>query len=354
FKRDRLRSRTRHGVDPLDRRALREEAAVGCRLVRQAMKVAIIGASGFVGTAVVEHLRRRGVDAVALVGSTGNSWQHLRRGMSPRVLNVLDRAAVERHLADCSHVVNCLRGADDVMLKGLENLLATAAKNRCQRFVHLSSVAVYGDSPSPAAADESAPTAPSKGSYGWVKLQQDDMVQRAAKNGLPGVILCPPNIFGPASYFLVQLLDALIKKEFVLIDDQDSICATVDVANLAEACSLALESGVVDGRRLFVTDDELVTWPRLVARLTRAAQLDADVPTCSAEALKRMQPKASAERSSLWRSAKHLVSSDVRQALRKDANIARLDSGLRSLVAKLGSSVEDRIRLSVEGPLQVR
>jgi hypothetical protein len=50
------------------------------------------------------------------------------------------------------------------------------------------------------------------------------------------------------------------------------------------------------------------------------------------------------------RSLKHLVSSDVRQALRKDPLLARVDATLRKSVTMLGSAVEDRLRASVGGP----
>jgi nucleoside-diphosphate-sugar epimerase len=317
-------------------------------------RVAVIGASGFVGTAVVEYLQARGVEVLPFVGSTGNSWQLLRRGLKPQVLDVLDAAAVERHLVDCPHVVNCMRGADEVMIKGLANLIGAAQENGVRRFVHLSSVAVYGDFPSAAAVDESGPTTTQRGTYGWTKLQQDQMIERAAKRGLPSVILCPPNIFGPSSAFLIQLLDALIRGEFLLVADEPQVCATVDVRNLAHACFVALDAKTNEGQRYFITDDERVSWPHLVERLTRAAQLDVTVPACSTVELKRMVQRSSpTQTTSLWRSVKHLVSSDVRQALRKDPNIARFDTGLRRLVGKLGSSVEDRLRLAIEGPAPI-
>src|SRR5262249_28064258 len=161
----------------------------------------------------------------------------------------------------------------------------------------LSSVAVYGDFPSPDASDETTPTGTQRGTYGWIKLRQDNMIQKAATRGLASVILCPPNIFGPGSYFLVQLLDCLIKGEFLLIRDEDCVCCTVDVGNLAHACLVALESQTSDGRRYFVTDDEVVTWPRLLKRLSSAGGLETEVPTCSRAELTSLLPRFDADKS---------------------------------------------------------
>src|SRR3954469_20234652 len=168
------------------------------------MKVAIVGASGFAGYAVYEYLVANGMDVLPLVGSTGNSWRLLSRGITPQVVNVLDSRKLAHALRGCSHIVNCLRGEQDVMLRGTRNLVNEALRLRVTRFVHLSSVAVYGDPPTPDAALESAQPSVEKGTYGWIKLRQDEIVKKGADRGLSSIVLCPPNIVGPGSYFLLD------------------------------------------------------------------------------------------------------------------------------------------------------
>ena len=53
------------------------------------------------------------------------------------------------------------------------------------------------------------------------------------------------------------------------------------------------------------------------------------------------------------RTFKHFVSSDVRQALRKDPLLRQVDVALRRGVARLGKTAENSLRLSVEGPVKV-
>lgn len=316
------------------------------------MKVAVAGASGFAGFAVVEYLLSKGIDAVPLVGSTGNSWRLLSRGLSPRLTNVLDREGLRRALADCTHVVNCLRGDDNVMLDGTQNLMEEALRAGAKRFVHLSSVAVYGDPPAPAASVESAPAAAAKGTYGWLKLHQDQMVQKMAGRGLSSIILCPPNIIGPGSYFLLDILGSLLRGELVLAEGGTCVCNTIDVRNLAHACFLALGKGTSNGERYFVTDDEDVTWADVVDAVRAAGQIATRPAECSLEQLRRMSSEPPAPNPRLWAAIKHLVSGDVRSALRKDPLLAKLDGAVRALVARLGSGVEDHLRLAIEGPLK--
>lgn len=314
------------------------------------MSVAVVGASGFLGSAVVEYLHRQGVEVVPLAGSTGNSWRLMSQGHKPRVVNVLDRDDLEVALSGCTKIVNCLRGDEKVMLGGMENILRAARRLNVARLVHVSSVAVFGDPPPAAAHTESAPTVPEKGSYGWIKLRQDQMVMAASRKGLSSVILSPPNIIGPGSDYLLQILDALLRGSFVLVDAGTAPCNTVDVTNLAHACWLALASDLEGCERYFVTDDECVEWRRLVTQLQHAARLVGDCPHISRTELQRLVVRRPAPGPSLRRALKHLASSDVRQALRKDPLLATIDSALRGLVTRFGPNLEERLRLLIEGP----
>ena len=317
--------------------------------------IAVIGASGFVGTAVVERLSaiQSGHRVLPFIHTSGNAMGLARRGLEVRFLDLLDSAGVNAALKGVTHVINCSRGGDDVMIQGLHNLLVAGRKQRIKRFVHLSSVAVYGDPPTADSATETGRTAPKPGSYGWTKLKQDRMVMRAADAGLPSVVLCPPNISGPGSYFLVALVDALQSGTFALLEDGSAPCNLVDVANLAHAIELGLENGPADGTRMFVTDDEATTWGSVIDALLPLAECAGRPPCLSREALVQHNPETRKPSISLIRSLKHVFSSGVREAMRKDPLWERIDTAFRTAVGKLGRSVEDRVRLAVEGPLPV-
>jgi nucleoside-diphosphate-sugar epimerase len=314
-------------------------------------RVAVIGASGFVGSTLVERLRAGPDEVIAYIHSSGNAWRIARLAIDLRPLNLLDSVQVDAALAGVTHVVNCSRGGDEVMVSGLRNLLTASRERRVERFIHLGSVAVYGDPPSPESVHESAPTLPARGSYGWVKLQQDRMVVQAAAEGLSAVTLCPPNISGPYSSYLTGLVDALRLGAFALMDDGSAPCSLVDVANLCAAIELALARGPADGSRLFVTDGEAAHWRSAIQRLAPLAQSNRPVATITREELSGMRDGPGKRRISLVKSVKHLVSSDVRQALRKDPLWEQVDGLFRRGVARMGKSVEGRLRLAIEGPL---
>lgn len=312
-------------------------------------KIALIGASGFVGSHYYERAARLGLDCVPIIRSSGNAWRLTRIGAPIKTANLLAKEEIAQAIEGCTHVVNCSRGGDDVMLQGLANLLEVCAGNKIQGFVHLSSVMVYGDPPSADSVTEAGTPQPQLSEYGAVKFKQDQMVMEAAKAGLPSAILCPPNITGAYSAYLANLVDAIQSGEFALMDEGDAPCVVVDVDNLCHAIDQALEHCSTAPQRLFITDDEPVTWKMLVEPLLDLAGVAEPRRISSAE-LRSLRDAANRPRpTSLLRSLKHLVSSDIREALRKDPLLAKFDLFVRRAVAKLGPAMEDRLRLSIEG-----
>jgi nucleoside-diphosphate-sugar epimerase len=317
------------------------------------MRVAVFGASGLVGTAVVERLiANRQHDVCAMIRSDASAWRLLRRtDVTLKQVDILDPKGVAAALEGCTHVINCTRGTDETMIEGLEQLLNACLRQGVARFVHLSSVAVYGDPPSPASYRESAPANPFPKSYGAMKLKQDELVRKAVRKGLPSVLLCPPNITGPCSYFLLQILDALSSNCFALVQDPLP-CVTVDAANLAHAVELALTNGTGNGRRYFITDDYDLTWPELIDSLAPLVNIS-KMPTITASELRHRAEELRPEKASILRSAKHLVSSDVRTALRMDPMLYEVDVFLRSAIGMLPPAALESLRMAVAGPVHV-
>jgi nucleoside-diphosphate-sugar epimerase len=317
-------------------------------------RIAVVGASGFVGSTLVECLLAQARhEVLPLIHSSGNAWRLARLGIDLHTVDLLAPDEIEMALRGCTHVVNCALGSKDAMLNGLHHLLAASRKNNVERFIHLSSVAVYGDPPPPDSVHEDAQAKPAKGTYGWLKLQQDRMVLQACRRGLPSAILCPPNISGPYSPYLLRVLDALRAGAFALLDDGKAPSNLVDVSNLAHAIELALDRGTADGKRMFVTDDEATTWRDVIEGLTSVAELTEPVPGITREELLHLHMSDNKPSFSVVQSLKHLGSRDVRAVLRQDPLWAKAEQALRQTVTRLGKVVTEQLRWSIAGPLPI-
>lgn len=313
------------------------------------MKVAVFGASGFVGNSVINRLSQNDqIEVIAVIHSDGNAWALSKDSkLTIKQVNILDKSQVSNVLKDVTHVVNCTRGSDQVMREGFTNLLNEAIKAKVKNFVHLSSVLIYGERPSAESVFETAKPDPQDNHYAKLKLYQDNLIQASIHKGLHANIICPPNIIGPGSYFLDGLLGMLKNGSFAMLENGQYACATVDVENVAKSIECALLNGDGSGKRFFVTDDEIVSWAQVVENLQLLAAPFKIIST-SKDELELRSRKASLSYNPL-RSIRHLVSSDVREALRKDPLLCEVDHFFRGLVAKLPSNMEDKIRLSVEG-----
>jgi len=180
----------------------------------------VFGASGFVGSALCERLFfDKEHDFVAYIHTYGAAARIGRFPIDIRSINVLDYNQVRQALNGCSTIVNCSRGDELVLLNGLRNIIRAAKKNNIQKFIHIGSVAIYGDDPQPQSTCEAAVPDPGSNRYGVQKLKQDQMIFRLNRCGMPAVILCPSNIYGPYSPFVLQAVSKLRAQEVVLVDD---------------------------------------------------------------------------------------------------------------------------------------
>jgi 2-alkyl-3-oxoalkanoate reductase len=233
-------------------------------------RIGIIGASGFVGSALCERLFFSGVrDFVPFVHSTGNAWRVARLPVPVRSVDLLDRQQVRAAVSSCDIIVNCSLIWNDPKSRGLRNLVDAAQGARLNRFVHLSSIAIYGRDPSPESATETGRPDPGGNPYGILKLRQDQMVFGLQRAGVPCFILCPGNIGGPYSLFMRGLAERLTQGPLPLIDGGNYPSNIIHVDNLVDAILAAIRSESVGGERYFVNESRPVPWRQVFDDLAR-------------------------------------------------------------------------------------
>src|SRR5881396_1385130 len=210
--------------------------------------------------------------------------------------------------ATCATALPSIARWTDAMRRGLENVLRAAVTHRVSRFVHISSVAVYGSQPPPHSVSEAAATRPDL-PYGHVKLDQEHRVLRyRRRRGLDVVILRPPNVYGPFASFTVGMVNTVRSHGVAIVDGGRNPCNLVYVDNLVEAILLTLWRPEAPGQVFHVTDPEPVSWERCIS--DHAALVGVDVPRVAAAEL--VPPT----RERLWRdSLRALAEGEVQRSL---------------------------------------
>jgi len=315
-------------------------------------KIAVIGASGFVGAALCERLFFEGSSFTAFVHSTGNAARVARLGCPLRILDTLQKQAIPDALTGHDVIVNCTMGSEAAMSDGVRNLMDAAARLRPRKFIHLSSTAIYGENPAPDCVTEEGKPDPQRNPYAILKLKQDEMAFRLNARGVPTVILCPTNIVGPFSLATLQLLDQLRSQPAVLVDGGQGPSNLVHVDNLVEAILTAARTDAGAGERFFVNETEPITWKMVFEDHARFLGRKLEFVQVSRE---DMLPylRAGQPRSGLAQQAKALLSPEFRKAISMLPPFGWLNQMAGSAFRSLPASRQNRIRERLQWPISV-
>ena len=236
------------------------------------MSVALVtGATGLVGSHIVEHLLANGWSVRALSRSPEQARPELPPGVEIRQGDVLDEASFQRAARD-SHVVfhaaaNIFAGGWDgyriTNVEGTRIAIAAAASARA-RLLHVSSVAVYGQARYEMArhgrrTDENLPLPPlnERAFYARSKRESEELVLRAHTEGrVWATAVRPCVVYGPRDRQFVPRMAQLVRRFAVpLLRGGRSTMGIVHAQNVASGAVLAATSDAAGGRAYNLAND---------------------------------------------------------------------------------------------------
>jgi len=222
-------------------------------------KILVTGATGFIGSRLCEKLALQyRLPYRALVHNFSKAVRIARLGaeMAPGDLN--NPAHLEAAVSGCDAVVHLAFGS---AAKAEENLLAACRSAKIKRFVHVSSMAVYGPSPSLECTHErTAKIGRYSEPYSDAKVRAEKTIQRAINNGLPGIILRPTVVYGPYSPFVISIVRDARAGNVTLLDDGRGVCNAVYVDDVCDAIYAALSDDRALGQAVVINGDHAINW----------------------------------------------------------------------------------------------
>jgi nucleoside-diphosphate-sugar epimerase len=228
------------------------------------MKVAVTGASGFVGQALVAGLRAAAHDVVPLSRAAGTDYEN--------------PAAMKQSFRGCDAVVHLAArahrgGGDDAFASNVQvaRLAAQAARDASvARFVLVSSIGVNGNATHGRPFTEDDVPAPAE-PYARSKWRAEQVVRDALEGSSTSlVIVRPPLVYGPrAPGNMGKLFRAVARGWPLPLASIANRRSFVGIDNLVDFLMLCLEHDEAGGQLFVVADGEPLSTPELVRRIAR-------------------------------------------------------------------------------------
>jgi nucleoside-diphosphate-sugar epimerase len=254
-------------------------------------RIAVTGASGFVGRHVVTHAVRAGLHVVGVVRSDGAAQTIQHMGAHAVQIVGRDPEALLRALDGCEAIVHLAQiGAErggqtyeSVNVGFTERVVEDARRAGVARVVYFSGLGVASYGLRPRCSNP----------YFLSKLAAETIVFRS---GLEGVVFRPSYVVGPGDAFVPMVLRALEGGEIERPGDGSYRMQPVAVADAAEAVVAAVRRPAGAFPTVFdLVGPEAVTYVRLLERLTAVARAGGrpaalrvrEIPMAEAERLAR-------------------------------------------------------------------
>jgi len=228
-------------------------------------RILITGVSGFIGTHVARRLRQEGQPAVrGMARDPAKARDLAGEGVEIVRGDMTDAASLQRAVRDCSLVIHAAaqvssvperKAFEQTNVAGTESLLRVCAAAGVRRFVHLSSIAVFGLAPSGEVTDDS-PRRLCGDPYCDTKLESEEVVFRYHREGrLPVTILRPSAVYGPGStHWTVIPIKRIKKGKMFVFNGGRGMLNYVYIDNLVDAILLAARDDRALGEAFIVND----------------------------------------------------------------------------------------------------
>jgi len=230
-------------------------------------KILITGASGFIGSFIVEEALNRGFEVWAAVRKS-SSRQFLQDERLRLIeLDLGSENRLKEQMKDCrfdyvvhaAGVTKCLNKADfrRINTEGTKHLVKalSALDMPLKRFVYLSSLSIMGAirEQQPYTEILESDTPKPNTAYGKSKLEAEQWLET---QNIPYIILRPTGVYGPRERDYFMMAKSIKAHTDFAVGYKQQDITFVYVTDVVQAVFLALENGQT-GRKYFLSDGEV-------------------------------------------------------------------------------------------------
>lgn len=246
--------------------------------------VAVTGATGFLGRALIRSLASRSEEIIALARPSSDREPLSDLNIHWVEGDILDKASLPALTEQADWLVHAagMLGRSDIPERTYHDLHVTGTANvleaatHCSRILYVSSPGVLGPIQGPA-ADETAELAPSN-AYERSKANAEKLVRSFAAKGLSVIICRPEFVYGPGDLHVLGLFRAVQQGRFFYISGGRHTCHPTFKSDAVDGMIRCLYKGT-PGETYHIAGPRPVTFRELAE--TMAKELEVQMPRAS-------------------------------------------------------------------------
>lgn len=256
----------------------------------------VTGATGLLGSHIVEKLRKEGQDVRALVRPQSDTSFIDSLGVEKAIGDITDPDSLKRAMVGVKTVYHAAAKVGDwgpwrefvaISIDGTRNVIEAAARASVERFLHVSSISAYGHPDGEGLVlDETAPLGQNLHKWSYysrAKVEAEKIVWQAHQKGdIQVTVIRPSWLYGERDRAsMPRLIRAIRSGKAKLVGDGTNRLNLTYAGNEADGCILAAQSPKAIGQAYNLCNDGIITqkeYMNKIASLIGAPPVTKTVP----------------------------------------------------------------------------
>lgn len=227
-------------------------------------RILVTGATGFIGSHLVRYLVDQGHQVTACARSAADKRELFPAAVVTHNLDITRPDTFVDAFADVEAVVHAAALVGDwgpveayqiTDCDGTGNVLQAAERARVPRFVHVSSITVYGFLQAGEITEDLPIVTDSYWPYMQAKADAERLVEAARARGYPASIVRPANVYGPRSDPWTIRPAKLVKNRLISLPTGFGPSNTVYVENVCALLTKCVVDDRAEGETFHVADE---------------------------------------------------------------------------------------------------
>ena len=241
------------------------------------MKIFVTGASGFIGQSVVLKLLEQGHHVIAAYNPSSQKEMlnplalQTPANLYSLKLDILNKQALTPYLFNCECVIHLAYSFQNTVEKQLEfaiqsnqTILQACEELKVRKFIHISSISVYGDPPPSGLITEQSPRLSSLKPYTSIKQTAEKIVLETKVSNTEITVLQPSIVYGPGGGTAWNL--SQMKKSFIPVARKGlGYCNPIHVDDVSRAIISACETPNIHKQCFIISNDEPICWRQFLS-----------------------------------------------------------------------------------------